>query len=219
MTESVSALLRDAASEAEDGKAARVRAGVGRVWEATKAFKAAPRSATAAVAAELMRRATVVKDVCEELETLGKDGEGEGEDSKPPVGTDEDDLRFCDEDFDEDEMQRAKALSTYSRACMALLKAFILPTVQAKKKTKLARLEPIVDACAAFQSAVEEVGAGAYPPQELDELTRWVKAALEAAISMHACVRGAGIGSETVDDALDAFRSATQTALEALKEE
>ena len=65
----------------------------------------------------------------------------------------------------------------------ALLKALILPTVK-EKTARLEALEPIVDACLEFQNCVEEIGAGAYPPQDVDDLKVHVRTAREAGKKM-----------------------------------
>lgn len=211
MTDATTSLLEAAACGTREGRSKRVKMSVGRIWESTKAFQAMPKTATAAVAARLMRCATFVKDVSEELGEVGGDAE-----DAAPVGLDEDDLRYCDDDFDEEEIAVAKSLATYARACIALLKALILPTVK-EKKAKLEALEPIVQACGEFQSAVEEIGAGAYPPQEMEELAENIAKALECGRKMYECVRDAEIGDAATEEALKIFQAASETASNVVK--
>ena len=190
--EATKATIRAASARAREGRAANVRRGVGAIWEASKAFAKAPKDAVRAVAARLMTCARFVKDVDDEMRALGEDEEGAAASTR----TDEDDLRFCDDDFSETEMANAKALRVFVGECVALLKALILPTVK-EKTARLEALEPIVDACLEFQNCVEEIGAGAYPPQDVDDLKVHVRTAREAGKKMFECVRDAGIGDET----------------------
>ncbi|ABO98112.1 predicted protein, partial [Ostreococcus lucimarinus CCE9901] len=198
--EATKATIRAACARAREGRAANVRRGVGAVWEASKAFAKAPKDAVRAVAARLMTCARFVKDVDDEMRALGEDEEGAAASTR----TDEDDLRFCDDDFSETEMANAKALRVFVKECVALLKALILPTVK-EKTARLEALEPIVDACLEFQNCVEEIGAGAYPPQDVDDLKVHVRTAREAGKKMFECVRDAGIGDDETENAFARF--------------
>jgi len=184
---------------AREGGGAEVRRATGAVWEASKAFETCPRDPVRAIGAKLMRCATFVKDVSDELMGLGQD---------EVMEDDEDDLRFGDDDFDEEEAKRGKQLATYSKACIALLKALILPTVK-ETTARLDALEPIVEACADFQSALEDIGVGAYPPQDVDQLRESIATCASAGRTMHACVRDAGIGDDATEESLAAFNEAT----------
>lgn len=195
----VTVATKELVRAAFEGTGGEARRATGAVWEASKAFETCPKDPTRAIGARLMRCATFVKDVSDELMSLGED---------EVMEDDEDDLRFGDDDFDEEETKRGKELAKYSKACIALLKALILPTVK-ETSVKIDALEPIVEACAEFQSAVEEIGVGAYPPQDLEQLRASVAECARAGRTMHACVRDAGIGEKATDDSLAAFNEAT----------
>jgi len=81
----------------------------------------------------------------------------------------------------------------------------------------LGALEPIVEACGEFQSAVEEIGAGAYPPQEMEELAENIAKALECGRRMYECVRDAEIGDAATTEALEIFQAASEVASNVVK--
>ena len=210
MTQAVCNAMSSASAEAGDGRSAATKRAVGEIWASTEAFKALPKSASAAVARELMRMATFVKDVSSELEELEELG---GADD---VGLDEDDLRFCDDDFDASELAIGKSIGTFAKACLVLLKALIVPMVK-EKTTDLKALEPCVEACGRFRQSVEDLGAGVYPPQDTDELKESLAQAVKSAREMYACVREAGAGDDETKDALDVFVAASEIAEKALE--
>ena len=208
------ALVRACCARDGDGRAKHVRAGVGRVWEASKSFVDAPKDAVRAITHRLMRSARFVVDVRNELKTLGAEAEAEA----APTGSDaDDDLLFCDDDFDEDEMRRAKAMGAYATACALVLKTFIAPTVR-ERRARVDALEPMVEACERFRRAVEDVGAGAYPPHDADALKEDIEASVRAAEEMRACAREAGVADEDVEPGFADFVDAAETAKRAAVE-
>ena len=221
--EATCAVVRACCAANGEGRAAKVRASVGRVWEASKSFARAPKDAVRAISGRLMRCAKFIKDVSDELKTLGAedddDDEGGAEDDEEagPIGSDEDDLRFCDDDFDEDEMRRAKAMSAYATSCTRVLKTLIAPTVR-ERRARVDALEPMVEACEKFQRAVEEIGAGAYPPHDAEEMIENIGASVRAAEEMRACAREAGVADEDVESRFADFVDAAETAKRAASE-
>ena len=208
------ALVRACCARDGDGRAKHVRAGVGRVWEASKSFVDAPKDAVRAISHRLMRSARFVVDVRNELKTLGAETEADA----APTGSDaDDDLLFCDDDFDEDEIRRAKAMSAYATACALVLKTFIAPTVR-ERRARVDALEPMVEACERFRRAVEDVGAGAYPPHDADALKKDIEASVRAAEEMRACAREAGVADEDVEPGFADFVDAAETAKRAAVE-
>lgn len=202
--EAVMALTR----AAETGTSADVRRACGAVFESTKAFKTCPRDPVRAVSARLMKTATLVKDACEEMGSLGEDDVDADE---------EDDLRFGADEFSEEEKARGEALATFGKACMTLLKGLILPTVRTKS-AKLEALEPIVEECATLQNAIDDVGCGCYPPHDLEELRSSVAACASAGRKMYACVRDAEIGDDATAASLTEFEAATATVEKILQQ-
>ena len=208
------ALVRACCARDGDGRGKNVRVGVGRVWEASKSFVDAPKDAVRAISHRLMRSARFVVDVRNELKTLGAETEADA----APTGSDaDDDLLFCDDDFDEDEIRRAKAMSAYATACALVLKTFIAPTVR-ERRARVDALEPMVEACEGFRRAVEDVGAGAYPPHDADALKKDIEASVRAAEEMRACVREAGVPDEDVEPGFAEFVDAAETAKRAAVE-
>ena len=208
------ALVRACCASDGDGRGKNVRVGVGRVWEASKSFVDAPKDAVRAISHRLMRSARFVVDVRNELKTLGAEAEADA----APTGSDaDDDLLFCDDDFDEDEMLRAKAMGAYATACALVLKTFIAPTVR-ERRARVDALEPMVEACERFRRAVEDVGAGAYPPHDADALKKDIEASVRAAEEMRACAREAGVADEDVEPGFADFVDAAETAKRAAVE-
>ena len=190
-----------------------VRVGVGRVWEASKSFVDAPKDAVRAISHRLMRSARFVVDVRNELKTLGAETEADA----APTGSDaDDDLLFCDDDFDEDEIRRAKAMSAYATACALVLKTFIAPTVRERRARRRARTHG--GGVRAVSTPVEDVGAGAYPPHDADALKKDIEASVRAAEEMRACVREAGVPDEDVEPGFAEFVDAAETAKRAAVE-
>ena len=203
------ALVRACCAREGDGRAKNVRVGVGRVWEASKLFARAPKDAVRAIQHRMMRSGKFILDVRNELNALG---------AEPPCGSDaDDDLWFRDDDFDEDEMYRASAISVYATACALVLKTFIAPTVR-ERRAHVDALEPMVEACERFRRAVEDVGAGAYPPHDADALKKDIEASVRAAEEMRACAREAGVADEDVEPGFADFVDAAETAKRAAVE-
>ena len=205
MTQAVCNATSSASATTGDGRSAATKRAVGEIWASTEAFKALPKSASAAVARELMRMAAFVKDVSSELEELDELG---GADE---VGLDEDDLRFCGDDFDASELEIGKSVAAFTKTCLALLKALIVPMVK-DKTTDAKALEPAVEACGRFRQSVEDLGAGVYPPQDVDEMKEHLAQAVKSARDMYDCVRAAGAGDDETKEALDVFVAASERA-------
>ncbi len=212
------ALVRACCARRGDGRSRNVRVGVGRVWEASKSFVDVPKDAVRAISHRLMRSGRFVLDVRDELNALGGDAEADAARAGPPPGSDaDDDLWFRDDDFDEDEMRRANAMSAYATACALVLKTFIAPTVR-ERRARVDALEPMVEACERFRRAVEDVGAGAYPPHDADALKKDIDASVRAAEEMLACAREAGVADEYVEPGFADFVDAAETAKRAAVE-
>jgi len=180
-----------------------VRRGIGEIYAASERFKALPKTESAAIARELMMQANVVRDVMRELAALENEAETEAE------AEDGDDLRFLVDDFDERELARARGIGVFAQACFALLRALIAPLVREKTADATA-LEPMVEAGERFRDAVEELGAGAYPPHDEDELVGYVNACVMCAKEMRACVVAAGGDESDAEVALAAFVAASE---------
>ena len=205
----MTALVRACCAREGDGRAKNVRVGVGRVWEASKLFARAPKDAVRAIQHRMMRSGKFILDVRNELNALG---------AEPPCGSDaDDDLWFRDDDFDEDEMYRASAISVYATACALVLKTFIAPTVR-ERRARVDAFVPMVEACERFRRAVEDVGAGAYPPHDADALKKDIEASVRAAEEMRACAREAGVADEYGEPGFADFVDAAETAKRAAVE-
>jgi len=110
------------------------------VWEAVKGIQKCPTDGRAAISKALLRSATFLKDVATELAELGHDedrsgkenGEENGEnvDGSGPRVRDEDDMRFDDEDFDEEEMRVATQCAAFATASFGFMRALVAPIVR-----------------------------------------------------------------------------------------
>ena len=88
---------------------------LGGVWEAVKTIKKLPKDGRSAISKALLHSASFLKDVSAELAELGVssqdhrgDGGDDGDDGDVKAPRDEDDFRFDDDDFDDEEMRVAK---------------------------------------------------------------------------------------------------------------
>jgi hypothetical protein len=195
---------------------AELKPALAEVWEACAAVKKLPKNGRVAVSKGLLRSAAVVKDVATELAEIGDGAEDENAGSLEKTPRHEDDLVFEDDDFDAIEMRLAKACGAFANASFDFLKALVAPIVRGTT-TETAALERALGECARFQRAVEEVGAGAYPPQDADALAADAREALERARAMGTAVGEAG-DAEVADLATEAFESAYETLKNAVEE-
>ena len=154
-----------------------VKPALAEVWAACGALKKLPRDGRAAVSKALLRSAAVVKDVASELAEIGADADADADDeARADLSRHEDDMTFRDDDFDENELRVAEACGVFAQASFGFLRALVSPIVRGTGVSNTTNeneaLENALRECLAFQRAVEEVGAGAYPPQDADALAR-----------------------------------------------
>lgn len=191
------------------------------VWSSCAAFKKLPKDGRAAVSKALMRSAAVVKDVVDELATIGDGADGaDGENQSPTddkPARHEDDLFFDDDDFEAEELQVAKACAQFAGAGFELLRALVAPIVRGTS-TETQSLERALLECKKFQRAVEEVGAGSYPPQDLAEIAENALDALQRAQAMGTAIGEAG-DLDAATTATTAFEVAHETLRLILREE
>ena len=196
------------------------------VWAACGALKKLPRDGRAAVSKALLRSAAVVKDVAAELAEIGAevrdDADADRDDDDDDDGGDAtegphvDDMTFHDADFDETELRVAKACGAFAQASFGFLRALVAPIVRGAGAPETEALEDALRECRAFQRAVEEVGAGAYPPQDLSALAADAHAAAERAQTMGQAVRQAG-DAQAAAEATAAFEAAHETLASAIE--
>ena len=190
-----------------------VKPALAEVWAACGALKKLPRDGRAAVSKALLRSAAVVKDVASELAEIGADADADAADeARADLSRHEDDMTFCDDDFDENELRVAKACGVFAQASFGFLRALVSPIVRGTgvSDTENEALENALRECLAFQRAVEEVGAGAYPPQDADALAADARAAVARAQGMGQAVAQAG-DAEAAAEATAAFEVAHET--------
>ena len=189
------------------------------VWGACRAITKLPKNGRAAISKALMNSATFIKDVSNELAELGQDENGdEGDDefkAVPLAERDEDDMRFDDNDFDEDEMRVAKQAAGFAAASFQFIRAVVAPVVRGTA-TDVHALERVLDACQGFQRGIEEVGAGVYPPQDTEEMGVYAGQAIDKAREMGVGVVEAG-GVEGTEEAVAALEGAYQQLREVLE--
>jgi hypothetical protein len=196
-----------------------VKTALAEVWAACGALKKLPRDGRAAVSKALLRSAAVVKDVASELAEIGADAADADDDDEARAATrHEDDMTFCDDDFDENELRVAKACGVFAQASFGFLRALVSPIVRGTgvSDTENEALENALRECVAFQRAVEEVGAGAYPPQDADALAADARAAVAHAQGMGQAVAQAG-DAEAAAEATAAFEVAHETLVSAIE--
>jgi hypothetical protein len=202
-----------------------VKPALAEVWAACGALKKLPRDGRAAVSKALLRSAAVVKDVASELAEIGAgadagaaDDDDDDEATRRGATRHEDDMTFSDDDFDENEMRVAKACGVFAQASFGFLRALVSPIVRGTgvSDTENEALENALRECVAFQRAVEEVGAGAYPPQDADALAADARAAVARAQGMGQAVAQAG-DAEAAAEATAAFEVAHETLVSAIE--
>ena len=202
-----------------------VKPALAEVWAACGALKKLPRDGRAAVSKALLRSAAVVKDVASELAEIGAgadagaaDDDDDDEATRRGATRHEDDMTFSDDDFDENEMRVAKACGVFAQASFGFLRALVSPIVRGTgvSDTENEALENALRECVAFQRAVEEVGAGAYPPQDADALAADAREAVARAQGMGQAVAQAG-DAEAAAEAMAAFEVAHETLASAIE--
>jgi len=204
------------------------RAALSGVWEKCRAIKTLPKDGRAAVSKAFMRCATFVKDTATELAEIGagandddddddsaRDDE-EGLDPRRRPDPDDVDMFFDDAHFDAGEMRVAKQCAAFAAAAFQLMRDLVAPVVRGAA-SEVGALERALRLCVAFQRDVENVGAGAYPPQDAEDLARCVKGAMERAGGMCAAIAEAG-GVEGAEAAGAKFAAAGDATLETLDE-
>lgn len=179
------------------------------VWATCAAFKKLPKDARVAVSKALLRSAAVVKDVVTELSEIGGGEENQNPD-EDKAERHEDDLLFDDDDFDEHGLAVAKGCAEFAGASFEFLRALVAPIVRGTS-TETSAMERALCECVKFQRAVEEVGAGAYPPQDLNSIKNDAIAALSTARAM-----GTAIGEACDVEAAGAATNAFELAYENL---
>ena len=204
-----------------------VKPALAEVWAACGALKKLPRDGRAAVSKALLRSAAVVKDVASELAEIGAgadagaaDDDDDDEATRRGATRHEDDMTFSDDDFDENEMRVAKACGVFAQASFGFLRALVSPIVRGTGVSNTTNeneaLENALRECLAFQRAVEEVGAGAYPPQDADALAADAREAVARAQGMGQAVAQAG-DAEAAAEAIAAFEVAHETLASAIE--
>lgn len=189
---------------------------VGEVWEACRDIKKLPKDGRTAVSHQLLASAALIKDVSVELSEIGAGGEdGEGErddDERAPM--DEDDMLFVDEDFSAEEMRVAKSCAAFAAASLQFMRDLVAPVVRGSASDATS-LERALTECRAFQREVEEIGAGVYPPQDVDDIAARAGRAMDRARAMAGAVAEAG-GVEGADAATTALEGARERLRETL---
>ena len=198
-----------------------VKPALAEVWAACGALKKLPRDGRAAVSKALLRSAAVVKDVASELAEIGADADADADDeARADLSRHEDDMTFRDDDFDENELRVAEACGVFAQASFGFLRALVSPIVRGTGVSNTTNeneaLENALRECLAFQRAVEEVGAGAYPPQDADALAADAREAVARAQGLGQAVAQAG-DAEAAAEALAAFEVAHETLASAIE--
>ena len=198
-----------------------VKPALAEVWAACGALKKLPRDGRAAVSKALLRSAAVVKDVASELAEIGADADADADDeARADLSRHEDDMTFRDDDFDENELRVAEACGVFAQASFGFLRALVSPIVRGTGVSNTTNeneaLENALRECLAFQRAVEEVGAGAYPPQDADALAADAREAVARAQGMGQAVAQAG-DAEAAAEAMAAFEVAHETLASAIE--
>ena len=199
-----------------------VKPALAEVWAACGALKKLPRDGRAAVSKALLRSAAVVKDVASELAEIGAgaDADAADDEARADISPHEDDMTFRDDDFDENELRVAEACGVFAQASFGFLRALVSPIVRGTGVSNTTNeneaLENALRECLAFQRAVEEVGAGAYPPQDADALAADAREAVARAQGMGQAVAQAG-DAEAAAEAMAAFEVAHETLASAIE--
>ena len=201
-----------------------VKPALAEVWAACGALKKLPRDGRAAVSKALLRSAAVVKDVASELAEIGADADADADadddEACADISRHEDDMTFRDDDFDENELRVAEACGVFAQASFGFLRALVSPIVRGTGVSNTTNeneaLENALRECLAFQRAVEEVGAGAYPPQDADALAADAREAVARAQGMGQAVAQAG-DAEAAAEAMAAFEVAHETLASAIE--
>ena len=199
-----------------------VKPALAEVWAACGALKKLPRDGRAAVSKALLRSAAVVKDVASELAEIGAgaDADAADDEARADISPHEDDMTFRDDDFDENELRVAEACGVFAQASFGFLRALVSPIVRGTGVSNTTNeneaLENALRECLAFQRAVEEVGAGAYPPQDADALAADAREAVARAQGMGQAVAQVG-DAEAAAEAMAAFEVAHETLASAIE--
>ena len=213
-------LVSVAAGHADAPTPELVKPALAEVWAACGALKKLPRDGRAAVSKALLRSAAVVKDVASELAEIGAgaDADAADDEARADISPHEDDMTFRDDDFDENELRVAEACGVFAQASFGFLRALVSPIVRGTgvSNTTNEALENALRECRAFQRAVEEVGAGAYPPQDVSALAADAHAAAERAQAMGQAVGQAG-DAQAAAEATAAFEAAHETFASAIE--
>ena len=125
---------------------------------------------------------------------------------------DEDDRLFVDEDFSAEEMRVAKSCAAFAAASLQFMRDLVAPVVRGSASDATS-LERALTECRAFQREVEEIGAGVYPPQDVDDIAARAGRAMDRARAMAGAVAEAGGGGGA-----DAATTALEGARERLRE-
>lgn len=213
-------LVSVAAGHADAPTPELVKPALAEVWAACGALKKLPRDGRAAVSKALLRSAAVVKDVASELAEIGAgaDADAADDEARADISPHEDDMTFRDDDFDENELRVAEACGVFAQASFGFLRALVSPIVRGTgvSNTTNEALENALRECLAFQRAVEEVGAGAYPPQDADALAADAREAVARAQGMGQAVAQVG-DAEAAAEAMAAFEVAHETLASAIE--
>ena len=213
-------LVSVAAGHADAPTPELVKPALAEVWAACGALKKLPRDGRAAVSKALLRSAAVVKDVASELAEIGAgaDADAADDEARADISPHEDDMTFRDDDFDENELRVAEACGVFAQASFGFLRALVSPIVRGTgvSNTTNEALENALRECLAFQRAVEEVGAGASPPQDADALAADAREAVARAQGMGQAVAQVG-DAEAAAEAMAAFEVAHETLASAIE--
>jgi hypothetical protein len=128
-------------------------------------------------------------------------------------------MTFEDGDFDAEELRVARACGAFAQASFEFLKALVSKIVRrtSEDASETEALETALRECRLFQRYVEEVGAGAYPPQALEALAADARAAMERAQAMGMAVGEAG-DVQAAAEATAAFEAAHETLASVVEE-
>ena len=200
------------ATESDSAQGA-LKAVLGECWAAVKDVKKLPKDGRVAISKAFMRVSTFIKDTSTELSELGEGVEDEGGN---PTEPDEDDLRFHDEDFTTEEIEVARACASFVSASFEFVRKIIGPIVRGSA-SDVASLERALDGCRKFQSFIEDVGAGVYPPQDGAALVEDASKAMEEGRTMGKEIAEAG-GVEGAEEAVAELEGAFNALREAVNE-
>ena len=122
-------------------------------------------------------------------------------------------MLFVDEDFSAEEMRVAKSCAAFAAASLQFMRDLVAPVVRGSASDATS-LERALTECRAFQREVEEIGAGVYPPQDVDDIAARAGRAMDRARAMAGAVAEAGGGGRgRGDDALEGARERLRETL------